>query len=430
MQYLAQILVFSILTYLYASLVEYLIHRFLMHVKQNALPQVFDGHMLHHQMYSRGRFINPKLLSGKYKNLVVCLEHIFIFVLPLALLVLPWFPLWSFILLAFGVGHYFAYNHLHAAMHLNRPPRFFPRWYAEACYWTHLMHHSHPLTFYNVALPGMDYLFRTVEKPSWADEKRWHDLKKVMYPEVNKKSLAQDKEIIKSLNDCIFPSKYSDVGFVGPAPEGRADKAGQVISNLLVNTFVGDTQICYIGAQYPEVAVYAFSHRKWADVFVIRKYFPKVRLAAAQSVMQFMGGLLGLILGPLNGCFAVASGKGVAVKTAVKLLKSKEPIGICPEAWAYMDDAPLRPFHNGAVRMAAGAGVPIVPVYIKYGSYAPKCFNKLPFVLQVVLNCLDPLQRATAFIVVGEPYTLPADCDVEEETLKLYDKVCKLEPRM
>jgi ABC-type dipeptide/oligopeptide/nickel transport system permease component len=107
-----------------------------------------------------------------------------------------------------------------------------------------------------------------------------------MYPEVSKKSLAQDREIIKSLNDCIFPSKYSDVGFVGPAPEGRADKAGQVISNLLVNTFVGDTQICYIGAQYPDNALYVFSHKRWADVFIIRKYFPKIRLAAAQSVMH------------------------------------------------------------------------------------------------------------------------------------------------
>ena len=430
MQYLVQFLAFSLLTYLYASFVEYCIHRWLMHVKQDGLPQVFDGHMLHHQMYSRGRFIKPKTLEGKYKNLVVCLEHIFIFVLPLALLVLPWFPLWSFILVSFGIFHYFAYNHLHSSMHLNRPPRFFPKWYAKACYWTHLMHHSHPLTFYNVALPGMDYLFKTVETPTWADQKRWFDLEKVMYPEVDKKSLAQDKEIIKSLNDCIFPSKYSDVGFVGPAPEGKADKAGQVVSRVLTDLFVGDIQICYLGAQYPETAVYAFSHKRWADVFIIRQFFPKIRLAAAQSVMQFMGGLLGLVLGPLNGCFAVAPGKGVAVKTAVKLLKSKQSIGICPEGWAYMDNAPLRPFQNGAVRMAAGAGVPIVPVYIKYGYSAPKCFNRFHFVLQVIFNCLDPLQRATAFIVVGEPYSLPADCDVAEETLKLYAKVCKLEPRM
>ena len=430
MQYLAQILVFSILTYLYASLVEYLIHRFLMHVKQNALPQVFDGHMLHHQMYSRGRFINPKLLSGKYKNLVVCLEHIFIFVLPLALLVFPWFPLWSFILLAFGVGHYFAYNHLHTSMHLNRPPRFFPRWYAEACYWTHLMHHSHPLTFYNVALPGMDYLFRTVEKPSWADEKRWHDLKKVMYPEVNKKSLAQDKEIIKSLNDCIFPSKYSDVGFVGPAPTGRADKAGDWLAALTVKVFVGDVQICYLGANYPENAVYALSHRSWKDVAMARHMLPKGRIMAAQKVMQFGGGLLGLILGPFWGCWSAAPGRGVAVKAGIKIAKSGQRVLVCPEGWAYMTEGPLHEFQTGAVRIAQGANVPIVPVYIKYGSSAPGFTKNWNFVIQVLFNALDPFQRSTAFIVVGEPYNLPADCDVAEETLKLYDKVCKLEPRM
>lgn len=431
MQYLTQILVFSILTYLYASLVEYLIHRFLMHVKQKSLPQVFDGHMLHHQMYSRGRFINPKLLSGKYNNLVLCLDHIFIFVLPLALLVFPWFPLWSFILLSFGVGHYFAYNHLHTSMHLNRPPKYFPRWYAEACYWTHLMHHSHPQSFYNVALPGADYLFRTVEKPSWADEKRWHDLKKVMYPEVSKKSLAQDREIIKSLNQCLLPSKYSDVGFVAPPPTGRAERIGDWLAALTVKVFVGDVQICYLGANYPETAVYALSHKSWKDVAMARLMLPKGRIMAAQKVMQFGGGLLGLILGPLWGCWATApDGKGTAVKAGIRLLKTKESVLVCPEGWAYMDSDPLRPFQTGAVRMALGANVPIIPVYIKYGSSAPKAFGRLNFVLQVILNAIDPLQRSTAFIVVGEPYSLPADCDVAEETLKLYDKVCKLEPRM
>lgn len=353
-----------------------------------------------------------------------------VFTLPLAGLMILFFPMWSIILVLFSIFHYYAYNKLHSAMHLKAHPGWFPKWYVKLCYWIHALHHSYPGAYYSVALPGADWLFGTAPPPTWADNRRWAKLEKEIFQPKDKKVEQQDKEIIESLNDCIFPSKYSRVGFVGPAPEGKAEKAGQVISKILTDLFVGDIQICYIGAQYPEVAVYAFSHKKWADVFIIRQFFPKIRLAAAQSVMQFMGGLLGLMLGPLNGCFAVAPGKGVAVKTAVKLLKSKESIGICPEAWAYMDDAPLRPFQNGAVRMAAGAGVPIVPVYIKYGSSAPRCFNKLPFVLQVILNCLDPLQRATAFIVVGEPYSLPADCDVAEETLKLYDKVSKLEPRM
>ena len=292
------------------------------------------------------------------------------------------------------------------------------------------MHHSHPLTFYNVALPGMDYLFRTVEKPSWADEKRWHDLKKVMYPEVNKKSLAQDKEIIKSLNDCIFPSKYSDVGFVAPPPIGWAERIGDWLAALTVKVFVGDVQICYLGANYPENAVYALSHCSWKDVAMARHMLPKGRIMAAQKVMQFGGGLLGLILGPFWGCWSAAPGRGVAVKAGIKIAKSGQRVLVCPEGWAYMTEGPLHEFQTGAVRIAQGANVPIVPVYIKYGSSAPGFTKNWNFVIQVLFNALDPFQRSTAFIVVGEPYNLPADCDVTEETLKLYDKVSKLEPRM
>lgn len=417
----------TLIIYVYYSITEWFVHKFLLH-KPSPLSKL---HTYHHKTYPRGRFTKPKDLKGKYVSLVVCLEHIFALSILPSLVAMLWSPALSLGFIVFGFTHYFLYNHIHSAQHLGSAVwPWLPRSYVKLCWFVHYLHHNNPTAWFNVSLPGADWLLGTAPKLSNYDRENWKKVESKMFPVQDLKAEQQDKEIIKSLNDCIFPSKYSDVGFVGPAPEGRADKAGQVISNLLVNTFVGDTQICYIGAQYPEVAVYAFSHRKWADVFVIRKYFPKIRLAAAQSVMQFMGGLLGLILGPLNGCFAVAPGKGVAVKTAVKLLKSKESIGICPEAWAYMDDAPLRPFQNGAVRMAAGAGVPIVPVYIKYGSYAPKCFNKLPFVLQVVLNCLDPFQRSTAFIVVGEPYSLPADCDVAEETLKLYDKVSSLEPRM
>ena len=388
------------------------------------------AHMRHHGCYPRGRFNKPLNLKHKFSNLVLCGEHIVVFTLPLAGLMILFFPMWSIILVLFSIFHYYAYNKLHSAMHLKAHPGWFPKWYVKLCYWIHALHHSYPGAYYSVALPGADWLFGTAPPPTWADNRRWAKLEKEIFQPKDKKVEQQDKEIIESLNDCIFPSKYNRVGFVGAAPEGKSEKAGQLISNLLVNTFAGDTQICYLGAQYPENALYVFSHKRWLDVFIIRKHFPKIRLAVAQSVMQFMGGLLGLVLGPLCGAWAVAPGKGVAVKTGIKLLKSGSQCGICSEGWAYMDDAPLRPFQNGAVRMAAGAGVPIVPVYIKYGSSAPRCFNKLPFVLQVILNCLDPFQRATAFIVVGEPYSLPADCDVAEETLKLYDKVCKLEPRM
>ena len=289
------------------------------------------------------------------------------------------------------------------------------------------MHHSHPLTFYNVALPGMDYLFRTVEKPSWADEKRWHDLKKVMYPEVNKKSLAQDKEIIKSLNDCIFPSKYSDVGFVGPAPEGKADKAGDWLAALTVRVFVGDVQICYLGASYPETAVYALSHKSWKDVAMARHMLPKGRIMAAQKVMQFGGGLLGLILGPFWGCWSAAPGGGKAVKAGIKISKSGQRVFVCGEGWAYMTKGPLKPFHNGLVRIAKGADVPIIPVYIKYGSSAPEFTKNWNFVLQVLFNAIDPFQRSTAFVVVGEPY-MPTG-SVEEETIRVQKKVQDLEPR-
>lgn len=418
----------TLIIYVYYSITEWFVHKFLLH-KPSPLSKL---HTYHHKTYPRGRFTKPKDLKGKYVSLVVCLEHIFALSILPSLVAMLWSPALSLGFIVFGFTHYFLYNHIHSAQHLGSAVwPWLPRSYVKLCWFVHYLHHNNPTAWFNVSLPGADWLLGTAPKLSNYDRENWKKVESKMFPVQDLKAEQQDKEIIKSLNDCIFPSKYSDVGFVGPAPEGRAERIGDWLAALTVKVFVGDVQICYLGANYPETAVYALSHKSWKDVAMARLMLPKGRIMAAQKVMQFGGGLLGLILGPFWGCWATApDGKGTAVKAGIRLLKTKESVLVCPEGWAYMDSDPLRPFQTGAVRMALGANVPIIPVYIKYGSSAPKAFGRLNFVLQVILNAIDPLQRSTAFIVVGEPYNLPADCDVAEETLKLYDKVSKLEPRM
>lgn len=94
-----------------------------------------------------------------------------------------------------------------------------------------------------------------------------------------------------------------------------------------------------------------------------------------------------------------------AVKTSLSLLKKGEKICIFPEGTRVHADESVDA-KNGAVRFAMRTGVPIVPVFITRDK---KLFKKID-------------------LVVGEPYTVPKDGNMQELTEDLMRKIHALEP--
>lgn len=94
-----------------------------------------------------------------------------------------------------------------------------------------------------------------------------------------------------------------------------------------------------------------------------------------------------------------------AVKTSLSLLKKGEKICIFPEGTRVHADESVDA-KNGAVRFAMRTGVPIVPVFITRDK---KLFKKID-------------------LVVGAPYTVPKDGDMQELTEDLMHKIQALDP--
>ena len=405
------------LAYCWGSFCEWFAHKNLMHKRNKNFLGVFDLHTEHHKAYPRNSFQGSSS-DSMYKGLLLCLEHIMIFMLPAALVIFPFNPLMSLTFVGFGVFHFFWYNQIHKAMHLSTKPWWLPYWMLEVISFNHFLHHQYPTKAFNVTLPGADFVLGTTVKPTFSDLKEWVCNRRIYrafsgFPKIDKQNLDR-------LDNCLLGPKtlkYMENGYIAPPPGPEASVIGWFILHLILKLFVGKG--LSVTGNIPDVTkdtyIFACSHNSWADLFVFKSLVWDVRVAAAQSVMKFSG--LGLLLGPFLGCFAVAPGKGIAVQAGIDLLKRGESVLICPEGWAYQSRETY-PFQSGVVRMASGGGVQIVPVYIDYGVHRSKQFLSLWFPLQVILDAVDPFKQRGYHVIIGDPLPSDTPLDVVEYKVK------------
>jgi len=158
-------------------------------------------------------------------------------------------------------------------------------------------------------------------------------------------------------------------------------------------------------------AVLALNHISYVD-FILGGFgaLPSkrlVRFMAKESLFRHK------VSGPLMRAMhhiPVDRGAGAAsYKEAVTYLRSGELVGVFPEA-TISRSFELKEFKNGAVRMAAEAGVPVIPV-ILWGTQR----------LYTKDHPRDLSRGKTIAISVGEPITVTAAGDANQATDQLRD---------
>lgn len=159
------------------SVVEWWVHRTVMH--RRVLPRfayglryfddAYTNHaVLHHQTHYNVYDYEPDD-HGRELNLRFYLSDVLsanLLLGPLHALYLVVNPLGSLVLVTIIVAYGFAWNTLHAEMHIPTN-----RWYFRQPLFRflnrhHFMHHMHPDRNFNVVLPLSDYLLGTVARPT------------------------------------------------------------------------------------------------------------------------------------------------------------------------------------------------------------------------------------------------------------------------
>ncbi|MEN9325543.1 MAG: hypothetical protein RL414_1297, partial [Actinomycetota bacterium] len=100
---------------------------------------------------------------------------------------------------------------------------------------------------------------------------------------------------------------------------------------------------------------------------------------------------------------------------AMRALRAGEIIGIFPEATISLSWE-VKELKSGAIRLAQGAGVPVIPVAL-WGSQ------------RILTKGHKPVLGRKKFpiaIVYGEPYLIPKDADIADEELRLREKITEL----
>ena len=415
-----EVLLYVCIAYWIGSLLEWASHRYIMHSPAPFLEGIYRDHTAHHLAYNRGRF-NNSLEEGRFIALKLCLEQGTALMLPFAGVFYSFNPLLSIVTVAFTIFHFYLFNEVHTAMHLKHRT-WLPRFYLEACAWNHLMHHSHYNSFYCVALPGADWVLGTHCKMTPEDKRDWVRAKDLLYTE--DKDLSETDKIYRCLHN--LPKYIKDLSTIGFAVESispLAQKIGKISVKALQYIFVGNIEVR--GALPQGQYIYIANHSSWKDIIVHSAILPPIRFMAAQSVMQWAGGLLGLYFGHFLGGFPVAGGKdrNPSIETAVRLYKEGNSLFIYPEGWAYTAGE-TRNFKYGVLSVQEQTGAQIVPLYFRYGRYPGESRGeeswvyKLPFWAQMLVTAL-PLYRSNCIVYVGSP--IPCSRDGEKnspETLR------------
>lgn len=398
-----KLVLYLCIIYAYGSLAEWLVHKFLLHDKIGG--DLYTDHSKHHNTYGR-TFNEPRKGSrkgAKYQNLVLCLEHMLLLILPAALISLMVDPILSVMFLFFGVFHFYFYNTLHAASHLGQRIHFLPHWFVKLVIKNHWMHHRYANKLYCVSLPLVDNLLGTTCEMTAEDKEAWREFKKTKL----KDSFADDYKEIEKKDNCLLSSHWFRNGHIS---KGFSGKLKDFLKNFVFN-FIKTTQIGEITIINKELLenpdnftrIYVFSHNSWKDIFLMSLVAPDSKVMAAQSVMSFCG--LGFILGPLFNCFSAAPGKGIVVKSCIESLRSKgSSISICPSGWVDWGYGIL-PFKNGVERVISEANLvdlEVVSVNIAYGDYPNKEVFKYPFIAQVLISLFDRHSKSGCVITVKE----------------------------
>jgi len=184
----------------------------------------------------------------------------------------------------------------------------------------------------------------------------------------------------------------------------------------LVRMLVGKVKV--IGSLPEGTVLLCGNHVSYRDVFLFAVVRPSARLLVHPLVFTF----------PFLKKWALRWGfVQVSIEDAVALLKHGQTVAICPSGNVEALGEAALPFKTGAVRIAQQAGVPMIPMYFHYGSYAGRWVTPFSITVQnIFLFCLWPFYRRGVTIVVGAPMD-PAG-DVRERTTELKAAVDALKP--
>lgn len=167
-------------------------------------------------------------------------------------------------------------------------------------------------------------------------------------------------------------------------------------------------------------AVLAANHVSYLDFLLVGRAVldagRKVRFLAMREVFEHrLGGPLLRGMGHIPVDRTTAGAGHAAYQAAVQALRAGELVCVFPEA-GISETEELKPFKNGAVRLAAQAGVPLIPLGLTGG--------------ELLWPGSGPVERWTRrlpmVVRVGAPLELAADQDPTEATALLRARIEEL----
>ena len=184
---------------------------------------------------------------------------------------------------------------------------------------------------------------------------------------------------------------------------------------LLIWLLIGDVQV--VGSVPAGGVLLCSNHPSYRDVFLFAFIHRGARLLVHPLVFTF----------PFLKRWALRWGfVQVDIPIAVELLKGGEPVAICPTGLVEAMGEDLLPYKTGAVRIAAQAGVPLVPMRIRYGNYPGPWVKRFSITTQnILLFLLWPFYRRGATVTFGEPFRV-AGLDAKAETAELRRRMLAL----
>lgn len=176
----------------------------------------------------------------------------------------------------------------------------------------------------------------------------------------------------------------------------------------LIRLLIGEVKV--VGSVPPGGVLLCSNHPSYRDVFLFAFVHRGARLLVHPLVFTF----------PFLKRWALRWGfVQVDIPLAVELLRRGEPVAICPTGLVEALGEDLLPYKTGAVRIAAQAEVPLVPMRIRYGNYPGPWVRRFSITTQnILLFLLWPLYRRGATVTFGEPFHV-AGRDAKAETAEL-----------
>lgn len=169
--FLAKLLLYGTCSVIVMSIVEYMVHRWLMHQPEMSrrfpfLRRVLVGHTsLHHGRFYK-QFVNDPDPAAKYVNIEFDIFENLLWLSPFYILLYFIDPVASITFVVAIILHGLVWAKLHTEMH--EPTK---GWLSRLSYFRylrdyHYTHHLHPTKNFNAVLPPLgDWLFGTYLKP-------------------------------------------------------------------------------------------------------------------------------------------------------------------------------------------------------------------------------------------------------------------------